>query len=92
MYGGWWREEPQTGEGCFQFGFLKGRELLRCSHGAELNTVLQTALSLSRDEPLILKSEDHREGLGVQWNAQSSGKKPFFFLGREKGLVEEPPL
>lgn len=57
--------------------FLEGGELQRCSHGAELSTMLQTAYSFSRDESLILKSEDHWESLGMQWNAHSSGKKTF---------------
>lgn len=43
----------------------------------------KTACSLSGDVPLILKSENHREGLGMQWECTELWKETFLLRERE---------
>lgn len=47
--------------------------------------MLQTASSLSRDVPLILKSEVHREGLGMQWEYTKLWKETFPLPRKREG-------
>lgn len=47
----------------------------------------KTACSLNRDVPLILKSENHREGLGMWWECTELWKETFLLLREREGAA-----